>query len=133
MTIDKPVNLGTHPTRKRRHHNGDNKPTRRPTTTPPLLDIHSNSVITMPGPMTTLLIEGSFEELSDELAQYIDNLKKSHGDENSNIQTEVASLLQENKKDEVLKKLVMGSQALNQAPEKGKIHSKRHVGSEGLQ
>lgn len=73
----------------------------------------------MPGPTTTLLIEGSFEELADELAQYIDNLKKSQGDESSDIQGECATLLKENKKDEVLKKLVMGGQALNQAPEKG--------------
>jgi len=72
----------------------------------------------MPGPTTTLLIEGSFEELADELAQYIDNLKKSHGDEGSNIQAEVTAHLKENKKDEALKKLIMGSQALNQAPEK---------------
>ena len=75
----------------------------------------------MPGPTTTLLIEGSFEELADELAQYIDNLKKSQGDESSNIQSETATFLKENKKDEVLKKLVMGSQTLNQAPEKGRI------------
>ncbi|KAF2178584.1 PCI-domain-containing protein [Zopfia rhizophila CBS 207.26] len=74
--------------------------------------------IRMPGPTTTLLIEGTFEELTDELAQYIDNLKKSQNDESSNVQAECAQLLQENKKDDVLKKLVMGSQALNQAPEK---------------
>lgn len=73
----------------------------------------------MPGPTTTLLIEGTFDELADELAQYLDNLKKSQGDEGSNVQAEVAQLLQEGKKDDVLKKLVMGSQALNQAPEKG--------------
>ncbi|KAF2797796.1 eukaryotic translation initiation factor 3 subunit M [Melanomma pulvis-pyrius CBS 109.77] len=72
----------------------------------------------MPGPTTTLLIEGSFEELTDELAQYIDNLKKTHGDENSSIQAECEALLKDNQKDEVLKKLVMGSQTLNQAPEK---------------
>ncbi|KAF2015859.1 eukaryotic translation initiation factor 3 subunit M [Aaosphaeria arxii CBS 175.79] len=72
----------------------------------------------MPAPSTTLLIEGSFEELADELAQYIDNLKKSQGDESSNIQPEVAKDLKDNKKDEVLKKLVVGAQALNQAPEK---------------
>ncbi|KAH7132461.1 hypothetical protein B0J11DRAFT_557143 [Dendryphion nanum] len=72
----------------------------------------------MPGPTTTLLIEGSFEELADELAQYIDTLKKSHGDESSSIQTEVGQLLQDNKKDDVLKKLIVGSQSLNQAPEK---------------
>jgi translation initiation factor 3 subunit M len=73
----------------------------------------------MPGPQTTLLIEGTFEELADELAQYIDSLKKSQGDESSAIQAESAELLKENKKDEVLKKLVMGGQVLNQAPEKG--------------
>jgi translation initiation factor 3 subunit M len=71
----------------------------------------------MPGPNTTMLIEGSFEELADELAQYIDNLKN----DDSSIQSECAALLQENKKDEVLKKLVMGSQTLNQAPEKGTL------------
>ena len=73
----------------------------------------------MPGPKTTLLIEGSFEELTDELAQYLDTLKKSQSDDSSNIQAEVAQLLQEGKKDDVLKRLVMGGQALNQAPEKG--------------
>ena len=73
----------------------------------------------MPGPATTLLIEGSFEELADELAQYIDGLKKSQGDESSTVQSTTADLLKENKKDEALKQLVMGSQALNQAPEKG--------------
>lgn len=73
----------------------------------------------MPGAKTTLLIEGTFEELTDEFAQYIDSLKKSQGDESANLQAESAELLKENKKDEVLKKLVVGSQALNQAPEKG--------------
>ena len=75
----------------------------------------------MPGPTTTLLIEGSFEELADELAQYIDTLKKSLGDESSKIQGEIGPLLQEDKKDDVLKKLIVGSQSLNQAPEKGTI------------
>ena len=73
----------------------------------------------MPGAKTTLLIEGTFEELTDEFAQYIDSLKKSQGDESANLQGESADLLKENKKDDVLKKLVVGSQALNQAPEKG--------------
>jgi len=80
---------------------------------------YSYAPITMPGPKSTLLIEGSFEELTDEFAQYIDSLKKSQGDEASNLQGEAADLLKENKKDEVLKKLVVGGQALNQAPEKG--------------
>ncbi len=73
----------------------------------------------MPGPKNTILIEGSFEELTDEFAQYVDSLKKSQGDETSKLQSECADLLKENKKDEVLKRLVVGSQALNQAPEKG--------------
>ncbi|KAH3915838.1 eukaryotic translation initiation factor 3 subunit M [Parastagonospora nodorum] len=72
----------------------------------------------MPGPKNTILIEGSFEELTDEFAQYIDTLKKSQGEEASNLQGETAELLKENKKDDVLKKLVVGAQALNQAPEK---------------
>ncbi|KAF1971461.1 PCI-domain-containing protein [Bimuria novae-zelandiae CBS 107.79] len=72
----------------------------------------------MPGPATTLLIEGTFEELADELAQYIDTLKKSQGDESSAIQSAITDMLKENKKDDVLKQLVMGSQSLNQAPEK---------------
>jgi len=72
----------------------------------------------MPGPKNTLLIEGSFDELTDEFAHYLDGLKKAQGDEASNLQGESAELLKENKKDEVLKKLVVGSQALNQAPEK---------------
>ncbi|OMP84931.1 Eukaryotic translation initiation factor 3 subunit M [Diplodia seriata] len=57
----------------------------------------------MPAPTNTLLIEGSFEELADELAQYL---------------AEVGSLLEENKKDDVLKKLVTASAVLNSAPEK---------------
>jgi hypothetical protein len=73
----------------------------------------------MPGPTTTLLIEGSFEELADELAQYIDSLKKTQGDESSTLQAECEEVLKDNQKDEALKKLVMGSQVLNQAPEKG--------------
>jgi translation initiation factor 3 subunit M len=46
-------------------------------------------------------------------------IKKSQGDESSSLQSETTDLLKENKKDEVLKKLVVGAQALNQAPEKG--------------
>jgi translation initiation factor 3 subunit M len=74
----------------------------------------------MPGARNTILIEGTFEELVDEFAQYIDTLKKGQGDEESNLQGETADLLKENKKDDVLKKLVVGGQALNQAPEKGR-------------
>ncbi|KAL1643516.1 hypothetical protein SLS58_004876 [Diplodia intermedia] len=72
----------------------------------------------MPAPTNTLLIEGSFEELADELAQYLNALKKNQGDESSDLQSEVGSLLEENKKDDVLKKLVTASAVLNSAPEK---------------
>ena len=73
----------------------------------------------MPGPLNTLLIEGSFEELADELAHYIDEINKRSNEENATMQGEVAQLLEQNKKDEVLKKLVAGSAILNTAPEKG--------------
>ncbi|KAL0257909.1 hypothetical protein SLS55_007077 [Diplodia seriata] len=72
----------------------------------------------MPAPTNTLLIEGSFEELADELAQYLNALKKNQGEESSDLQAEVGSLLEENKKDDVLKKLVTASAVLNSAPEK---------------
>jgi len=74
----------------------------------------------MPAPANTLLIEGSFDELSDELAQYIDNLRKAQGDDGAAIQPEVTSLIQQNQKDEALKKLVGGAAVLNSAPEKGR-------------
>ena len=48
-----------------------------------LLQACSYTPVTMPGPKNTVLIEGSFEELTDEFAQYIDGLKKSQGDEGS--------------------------------------------------
>lgn len=73
----------------------------------------------MPGPKTTLLIEGTFEELAEELAQYIDNLKNSQAEGSSNVQAEVAEQLKGDKKDEALKKLILGAPILNQAPERG--------------
>lgn len=73
----------------------------------------------MPGPSNTLLIEGSFEELSDELAHYIDEVQKKQSPDSANTQAEVAPLLEKGQKDEVLKKLVAASDALNTAPEKG--------------
>ncbi|KAF2099189.1 eukaryotic translation initiation factor 3 subunit M [Rhizodiscina lignyota] len=72
----------------------------------------------MPAPANTLLIEGSFDELADELAVYIDNLKKAQGDEGSAVQSDVSKFLQEGKKDEALKSLVGASSVLNAAPEK---------------
>jgi translation initiation factor 3 subunit M len=73
----------------------------------------------MPAPVNTLLIDGSFDELSEELAHYIDELKKKQGDEASNIQAEISPLLEQGQKNDVLKRLVTGSAVLNSAPEKG--------------
>ncbi|KIW01626.1 uncharacterized protein PV09_06814 [Verruconis gallopava] len=72
----------------------------------------------MPAPSNTLLIEGSFEELSDELAQYIDSLRKAQNVEGGPIQPEVSSLVQEKKTEDALKKLVGAASILNAAPEK---------------
>lgn len=90
----------------------------------------------MPEPSNTLLIEGSFSELSEELAQYIDTLNKA--DENSGVAAEIAPILGEirqtesneqppddeeqleKQKENVLKALVKKSAILNSAPEKGK-------------
>ncbi|KAF2669690.1 PCI-domain-containing protein [Microthyrium microscopicum] len=63
----------------------------------------------------TLLIEGPFEELADELAQFIDEQKKE-GDEK--IQPAVQKLLEDGKKEDALKKLVSQAVVLNSAPEK---------------
>lgn len=80
----------------------------------------------MPAPINTLLIDGSFEELSEELASYIDELKRKQGDESSSLHAEVAPLLENGRKDDALKKLVTASSALNSAPEKGTVWS--HTG-----
>ncbi|EYE93283.1 PCI domain protein [Aspergillus ruber CBS 135680] len=82
----------------------------------------------MPAPTTTLLIEGSFSELAEEFAQYLDALRK---EESSSLQSEVAPLLEPlrqqeqneqepdlKQRDELLKKLVAGATVLNAAPEK---------------
>jgi translation initiation factor 3 subunit M len=53
-----------------------------------------------------VFIDGSFQDLAQELAEYL------------NIGTEVQPLLETNKKDDVLKKLVTASTALNATPEK---------------
>ena len=84
----------------------------------------------MPAPTTTLLIEGSFSELADEFAQYLDALRKSEG--TTTIQAEISPLLEplrqqeqsdaepdRKQRDEVLKKLVSAASVLNSAPEKG--------------
>ena len=91
----------------------------------------------MPGPTNTLLIEGSFSELADELAQYVDTVSKAES--GSGVQNEVSAVLAEireteqaeepsanandaalqKKKDEVLKKIIGKANVLNSAPEKG--------------
>ena len=73
----------------------------------------------MAGPSNTLLIEGSFEELADELAHYIDDVRKKQGDSNTSTASEIAPMIEQSQKDEILKKLVAASPILNQAPEKG--------------
>lgn len=72
----------------------------------------------MPAPKNTLLIEGSFEELVDELAAYIDGVNSAQGQQTS-IQSEIQPLLQGEKKEDALKKLVTASSVLNNAPERG--------------
>ena len=87
----------------------------------------------MPGPSNTLLIEGSFAELSEELAQYLDLVSKSES--GTGLYAELEPTLTEirekesdespdqealqKQKDEVLKKLVGRASVLNSAPEKG--------------
>jgi len=77
------------------------------------------SAINMPGPTNTLLIEGSFEELADELAHYIDDVRKKQSEDGATIQAEITPLLEQGQKGEALKRLVTGSTVLNTAPEKG--------------
>jgi len=76
----------------------------------------------MPGAVNTLLIEGSFEELCDELATYLDNLSSAQGQQTS-IQSEIQPLLQDDKKEDALKKVVATSSILNNAPERGTSES----------
>jgi translation initiation factor 3 subunit M len=90
----------------------------------------------MPGPSNTLLIEGTFSELAEELAQYLDTIAKS--EEGAGVQAETEQLLNnireaeqsqepdesslQSNKDEVLKKIVTKAGVLNSAPERGMIH-----------
>ncbi|OAP55089.1 hypothetical protein AYL99_10789 [Fonsecaea erecta] len=87
----------------------------------------------MPAPTNTLLIEGTFTELAEELAQYIDTLAKS--EEGAGVRAEIEPLLStlreseqsqesvdeaavQNQKNEVLKKIVTKASVLNSAPER---------------
>lgn len=87
----------------------------------------------MPAPTNTLLIEGSFSELAEEFAQYLDALRKSDG---PSLHADVSPLLQPlrqqeqnddqpdlKQRDELLKKLVGAASVLNSAPEKGESQS----------
>ena len=73
----------------------------------------------MPGSTNTLLIEGTFEELVDELAHYIDDVRKKQSEDSASLRSEITPLLEQGQKDEALKKLVTSSSILNSAPEKG--------------
>ena len=73
----------------------------------------------MPAPLNTLLIEGSFAELAEELVHYIDDIRTRQGDETRKAWADVQPCLNAASPDEVLKKLVTASTALNAAPEKG--------------
>ena len=87
----------------------------------------------MPAPTNTLLIEGTFSELAEELAQYIDTQAKADG---KGVQADIQQLLGsireseqsqenidqtavQNQKNDVLKKIVTKAQVLNSAPERG--------------
>jgi translation initiation factor 3 subunit M len=88
--------------------------------------------VTMPGPSNTLLIEGSFSELSEELAQYLDTINKT--EEGAGIQSAIAPLVADirekessenfdpesitSQKDDILKHIVGNAAILNTAPEK---------------
>lgn len=92
-------------------------------------------VYKMPAPQTTLLIEGSFGELVEELADYIHVLRKSADGEEStpSLKEELAPHLEaytkaeeaqnaedlDSARDEVLETLVEASSILSSAPEKG--------------
>jgi translation initiation factor 3 subunit M len=63
-----------------------------------------------------VFIDGTFEDLADELAGYLDNVKKVEGE--VGVRAEIKPLLEAKKKDEALKKLITASPILNSAPEK---------------
>lgn len=89
----------------------------------------------MPAPSITLLIEGTFSELAEELAQYLDNLAKT--EEGAGVQADCEQLLNsireaeqsqeavdessvQKQKDEVLKKIATKAAVFNSAPERGR-------------
>lgn len=82
----------------------------------------------------TLLVEGSFSELVEELAQYLDTISKA--EPNAGIYADIETTLNnvrdaevqedsdqeslQKEKDEILKKVVTKAAVLNSAPERGK-------------
>lgn len=62
-----------------------------------------------------LMVEGTFYDQADELAQYIDNLNQPQ----DTLSAQIAPLIESEEKDEVVKRLVEASSALSSAPEKG--------------
>ena len=83
--------------------------------------------------VSTLLIEGSFPELAEELAQYLDGLDESAGiakgiesdlgqlREGETQETPDNAALQKSR-DNVLKKIITKATVLNAAPERGNTH-----------
>jgi len=70
------------------------------------LDCASAALYEMAPSTQQVFIDGTFADLAQELAEYL------------NIGAEIQPLLEENKKDDALKKLVTASTALNSSPEK---------------
>lgn len=80
--------------------------------------------------VSTLLIEGSFPELADELAQYLDSLQEEAGVYNS-IEGDLNHIREaesqespdtqsiQKARDDVLKKIITKATILNAAPERG--------------
>lgn len=81
--------------------------------------------------ISTLLIEGTFPELSEELAQYIDSLSEGAG-VYASIEPELSQIREaeadessetastQKLRDDVLKKIITKATLLNAAPERGK-------------
>ena len=65
------------------------------------------------------MVEGSFYDQVDELAQYLDSIKHPPGA----LAGQLAPLIENEEKDEIIRKLVEASSALSGAPEKGWIWS----------
>ena len=104
------------------HHDAEkietSDPTSAPTSPPPDPRVPHTANYELDNMAATqqVFIDGTFEDLADELAGYIDNVKRVN--EAEGVRAEIKPLLAANKKDDVLKKLVTAAPALNSAPEK---------------